>query len=54
MFPVVKGKNFEMVRIKETQDNQRQQGCAVNWNLRTLLVGTHSGTAEQENHQATP
>lgn len=43
-----------MVRIKETQDNQRQQGCAVSWNLRTLLVGTHSGTAEQENSQATP
>ena len=54
MFPVVKGKNFEMVRIKKTQDNQHQQGCAENWNLRILLVGMHSGTAEQENGQATP
>lgn len=40
-----------MVRIKETQDNQRQQGCAVNWNLQTLLVGTVQWYSQQENSQ---
>ena len=54
MFPVVKGKNFEMVRIKKTRDNQCRQGRVENWNLRTLLLGTCSGTAEQENSRATP